>query len=294
MNAHRRNPWNPFESRSHEERIRGAIAACLLAAASAHAAFPDRPITLVVPYAPGGSADALARVLAVRMGVKLGTSVIVDNRARRERHHRRELCRQGAQPTATRCSTTPRRIRSIRTCSRACRTPSNALQPLSLVSLAPNIVIVQGRVADQGSKDLVGQGQGRHPASSTSPPAAAARCSGWRRNCCASSSTSTWCTSATRAAARPSSTSRAARSTSCSAPSRRRIRWCRRASCARWPCRRRERSQRLPDVPTVAETVVPGYEAYEWNGMLLPAGTPAPVAAKLHKALIDVPEGRQK
>ena len=60
--------------------IRCMLAACLLAAASAQAAFPERPITLVVPYAPGGSADALARVLAVRVGEKLGTSVIVDNK----------------------------------------------------------------------------------------------------------------------------------------------------------------------------------------------------------------------
>ena len=49
-----------------------------------------------------------------------------------------------------------------------------------------------------------------------------------------------------------------------------------------------QRSARLPDVPTIAETVAPGYEAYEWNGLLLPAGTPAPIADKLHKAVVDV------
>jgi tripartite-type tricarboxylate transporter receptor subunit TctC len=49
-----------------------------------------------------------------------------------------------------------------------------------------------------------------------------------------------------------------------------------------------QRSPRLPDVPTIAETVAPGYEAYEWNGLLLPAGTPAPVAEKLHKAVVEV------
>ena len=36
------------------------------------------------------------------------------------------------------------------------------------------------------------------------------------------------------------------------------------------------RSKRLPDVPTVAEAAIPGYEAYEWNGIFLPAGTPPP------------------
>jgi len=49
------------------------------------------------------------------------------------------------------------------------------------------------------------------------------------------------------------------------------------------------RSGALPDVPTMAEAGVPGYVVYEWNAMFAPAGTPAPVLAKLadavHKAL---------
>jgi len=49
-----------------------------------------------------------------------------------------------------------------------------------------------------------------------------------------------------------------------------------------------ERSKRLPDVPTIAETAIPGYEAFEWNGMLLPAGTPEPIVTKLQKALVEV------
>lgn len=49
-----------------------------------------------------------------------------------------------------------------------------------------------------------------------------------------------------------------------------------------------ERSKRLPEVPTVAEAAIPGYEAYEWNGVFLPTGTPAPVVAKLQQTLVDV------
>jgi tripartite-type tricarboxylate transporter receptor subunit TctC len=48
------------------------------------------------------------------------------------------------------------------------------------------------------------------------------------------------------------------------------------------------RAERLPNVPTVAETVVPGFEAYEWNGMFVPAGTPAAVVDKLQKAVAEV------
>ena len=48
-----------------------------------------------------------------------------------------------------------------------------------------------------------------------------------------------------------------------------------------------KRSPLLPDVPTVAESVLPGYEAYEWNGLLLPAGTPDAVVQQLHKAVAE-------
>src|SRR3546814_10028345 len=48
-----------------------------------------------------------------------------------------------------------------------------------------------------------------------------------------------------------------------------------------------KRVPQLPDVPTVNETVIPGYEVYEWNGVFLPSGVPGPVAAKLHQALVD-------
>jgi tripartite-type tricarboxylate transporter receptor subunit TctC len=49
-----------------------------------------------------------------------------------------------------------------------------------------------------------------------------------------------------------------------------------------------KRSPELPDVPTVAEAGVPGYEATSWFGMFAPAQTPAPVVARLHGALTKV------
>src|SRR5712671_867217 len=49
-----------------------------------------------------------------------------------------------------------------------------------------------------------------------------------------------------------------------------------------------KRNAVLPDVPTIAESGVPTYESVNWWGLVAPAGTPAPIIARLHKAVQEV------
>lgn len=68
----------------HLLRSLGALAAaasCWMAPATAADAFPQRPVTLMVPFAPGGSVDIAARLISDAWGKALGQSVIVENRA---------------------------------------------------------------------------------------------------------------------------------------------------------------------------------------------------------------------
>ncbi|HEY4922167.1 MAG TPA: tripartite tricarboxylate transporter substrate binding protein [Xanthobacteraceae bacterium] len=60
-----------------------ALAALLALAATTASAetFPDRPVTMIVPYAAGGSSDVLARLLGERLAQALGQPVVVDDRA---------------------------------------------------------------------------------------------------------------------------------------------------------------------------------------------------------------------
>lgn len=53
----------------------------------------------------------------------------------------------------------------------------------------------------------------------------------------------------------------------------------------------------LPDVPTIAEAGVPGYESVQWSGLLAPAGTPPEIIARLYKEVVGIvrsPEGKER
>ena len=59
----------------------------------------------------------------------------------------------------------------------------------------------------------------------------------------------------------------------------------------------KERAAALPDVPTIAESGLPGFEASSWFGLLAPAGTPQPIIAKLNAEIakwLATPEAKEK
>lgn len=265
--------------------LKPLIAACTLAAGVAHA-FPERPITIVVPYAPGGAADAVARVVATRLGAKLGGSVIVDNKAGASGTIGASFVAKAPADGYTMLyDATPHSINP----HLFPKMPyaANALQPLSLVLLAPNVLIVKSDApyknvgeliakakAQPGKINFASGGSGTvqrlaaelfrqrleldmvHVPYKSGGPAIADVMGG-----------QVDFMFGTMAATYPLVTGGKLRALAVAAP---------------------QRSARLPDVPTVSETVIPGYEAYEWNGIFLPTGTPEPVAARLHQALSEV------
>lgn len=265
--------------------LKPLIAACTLAAGVAHA-FPERPITIVVPYAPGGAADAVARVVATRLRAKLGGSVIVDNKAGASGTIGASFVAKAPADGYTMLyDATPHSINP----HLFPKMPyaANALQPLSLVLLAPNVLIVKADAPYKNVGELIAKAKAQpgkiNFASGGSGTVQRLAAELFRQQLGLDMVHVPYKSGGpaitdviagqvdfmfgTVAATYPHVSGGKLRALAVSAP---------------------ERSKRLPDVPTVAEAAIPGYEAYEWNGVFLPAGVPAPIATKLQQALQDV------
>jgi len=63
-----------------KQQFKTLLLACAVACGVANAqTYPDKPITLVVPFAAGGPTDVVARMIAIPMGKSLGQTVLVEN-----------------------------------------------------------------------------------------------------------------------------------------------------------------------------------------------------------------------
>jgi tripartite-type tricarboxylate transporter receptor subunit TctC len=266
----------------------GAGTAILLTSLGTQAqAWPSKPIKLVVSYPPGGTVDAVARVIAPKLSIRLAQPVVVDNRAGAGGAIGGDLVAKSAADGYTILLDASNHAQNPALRSKM---PFNTLRDLTSVSLlvkVPNVLVVNPATSINSVKDLLTQAKAKPGQIDY-----ASSGSGSAQHLAAELFSSTAGVTMNHIAYKgggPALTDVMAgtvpvffASLASSLP------YIQGGKLRAIAVTGKTRSPVLPQLPTVAESGLPGYEVYEWNAVFAPAATPAPVVERLAKELAAV------
>lgn len=276
-----------MQRRTYNSLLAAACLAMTLATPAASAAWPEgKTISIVVPYAPGGTADALARLIGQRLGPKLGTSVVVVNKAGASGMIGAQFVAQASPDGFTVLyDATPYSINP-----HLQKLPFDSekdLIPVTQVAVTPMLMTVPKSSPYTTATDLIktgkatpgkltfasgGQGTVQYMAPELMNQAAGV-------NMLHIPYKSGGLAIAGTLAAEvdmgffnlPAITSHV-----------------KSGAVKALAITSAQRNPLFPDVPTVAEVIGKPYESYEWNGVFLPKGTPDEIVNRLNAALREV------
>ncbi|MBI0539659.1 tripartite tricarboxylate transporter substrate binding protein [Roseomonas sp. KE2513] len=247
--------------------------------------FPDRPIRIVVPHGPGGASDTWGRLIAEPLRALLGQPVLIENKPGASTMLAAETVAR-ARPdgltllmgSVTTLSINPGIFRSMR------YDPMRDFAPLSLVASAPMALAVSNGVPVRSVQELVAYAKERpgqlnygSPGIGTSPHLTAALFASMTG------------TRFVHVPYRQSSEAELAliqqevqlAFSGGFIPAIRADRV--RGLAMTSP----QRSALAPELPTVAEGGLPGFESAVWNGLLAPAGTPPEIVSLLSRRIVE-------
>jgi len=273
----------------------GAVATMAAAAflpAPAHAqpadaaAWPAKPIRWVVPFPPGGAMDVIARTLGERAGRALGQPFVIENRPGAGGNIGADAVAKSPADGYTIMITSIGMATNKALYAKLSYDPAKDFAPISLLAVVPNVLVVNANSPDKTVADVIahakrepgkltyasaGNGTSIHLAGEVFASMAGLNLlhvpykgSGPAVTDMLGGQVDLMFDSITSAAPHiQSGKLRALGVTSA------------------------RRSATLPNVPTIAEAGVPGYEVSPWFAVFAPAGTPAPIVQKLNAALLD-------
>lgn len=258
-----------------------------LTATGASAAWPDgKPISIVVPYAPGGTADALARLIAQHLGPKLATSVVVVNKAGASGMIGAQAVAQATPDGFTVLyDATPLSINPH--LQKMPFDPEKDLIPVTQVGVTPMLLTVPKSSPYASGQELMkaakaapgkltfgsgGQGTVQYMAPELMNQSAGVNMLHIPYKSGGLAITATLAGEVDMGFFNLPAISGHVKS----------------GLVKPMAITSAQRNPLFPDVPTVAEVIGKPYESYEWNGVFLPRGTPVEIVNRLNAALREV------
>ncbi|HNE59194.1 MAG TPA: tripartite tricarboxylate transporter substrate binding protein [Ottowia sp.] len=264
-----------------------ALAAAALCTPAQAQGYPSKPVNIVVPFAPGGATDIMTRLLAERLSKRLGQPVIVENKPGAGTMIASEYVAKAPADGHTVLMAASSLGIAPSLYSKVNYDPVKSFAPISLVASVVHVLEVHPSVPVKSVGELitwlkanpgkanygsVGAGTSTHLESELFNTMAGVKMVHVPYKGSAPALTDlvggslqvmfdAWASSGPFV--KDGKTRLLAVTTA-------------------------QRSRILPDVPTVAESGLPGYEAMPWLGLLAPAGTPDAVVRKFHDELIEV------
>ena len=252
----------------------------------AHAAFPDKPIRLIVPFPAGGAADAMARSMATRMGSELGQQVVIENRGGAGGTTAAEAAARSAPDGYTLFfGTMGTQAINPALYQRLRYDPVKDFAPVSLTHTTPRVLVVHTSVPANSIRELVALAKGKpgelsygsagNGSSSHMSGALFESQAGVRLLHVPYKGSAPLMTDVLAGRVNMTFDSYAVYEEHIKAGKVRAL-----------GVTSKARMASLPNVPTIAESGLAGYEVANGLGVLAPAGTPREVIARLNGAIV--------
>ncbi len=262
-------------------KIPAVFFSLLFSLAASAQPFPAKPVRMVVPFPPGGGADALARLMAPELAGMWKQQVIVENKPGASGHIGADFVAQS-----------PADGHTLLMSSTASLTEKNVSQfaPVTLVSASPYVVTANPKVQASNVRELIALARA-NPGKLTFGSSGTGAASHLSAELFKSMAKVDLLHVPYKGTGQAVTDLLAGQVDLLFAPSQAVIQHIRAGKLKALATTGAKRSETLPDLPTVAESGLPGYEAIGWFGLLAPAATPKPVVDKLsadaNRALAD-------
>jgi tripartite-type tricarboxylate transporter receptor subunit TctC len=254
----------------------------LAAGAAAAQSYPQRPVHMIVPYAVGGASDVTARIVAAKLGERLGQPVVVDNRTGAGGAIGSEAAARAAPDGYTLLLASASEIVQLPVVTRAPYDPVRDFAPIAMVSDIALVLVAHPSLGVQNVHDLIALAKAKPGAINYGSAGVGA--TSHLAMAMFNAMTKTKMVHVPYKGSAPATADLVAGHLQVGTPTlpaalpyekSGQLKVLAVTSTKRWPT--------LPSVPTLAESGLPDYECILWTGVMAPAGTPSDTIALLYR-----------